>query len=149
MDAEQARAYLLAMPDVVETQQWGNNLVYWVGDKAIGGKMFALLNLDDDRGTGLTQTVIGFAVEPERFAELVEREGLCPAPYLARAHWVSATRWQAFSEKEWRQILVAAEARVRAKLPAKVKRFLELPKSEQRRQLSAARKLAKAKEHLR
>ena len=47
MDAERLRAYLLALPHVVETMQWGANLVFWVGDKAIGGKMFALINLDD------------------------------------------------------------------------------------------------------
>src|ERR1700712_4622216 len=46
MDAERARAFLLKLPHVVETRQWGDNLVFWVGDKAIGGKMFALLNLD-------------------------------------------------------------------------------------------------------
>src|SRR5271168_1794039 len=48
MDAERAREYLLRLPHVVETMQWGANLVFWVGDKAIGGKMFAVLNLDDD-----------------------------------------------------------------------------------------------------
>ncbi len=45
MDAERARAFLLTLPHVVETEQWGHNLVFWVGDKAIGGKMFALINL--------------------------------------------------------------------------------------------------------
>ena len=49
MDAERAREYLLRLPHVVETMQWGANLVFWVGDKAIGGKMFAVLNLDDDQ----------------------------------------------------------------------------------------------------
>ena len=39
-------AFLLTLPHTVETRQWGNNLVFWVGDKAIGGKMFALINLD-------------------------------------------------------------------------------------------------------
>ena len=36
------REFLLQLPHVVETMQWGANLVFWVGDKAIGGKMFAL-----------------------------------------------------------------------------------------------------------
>ena len=48
MDAEKVREYLLKLPDVEETMQWGANLVFWVGDKAIGGKMFALVNLDED-----------------------------------------------------------------------------------------------------
>jgi len=63
--------------------QWGANLVFWAGDKAIGGKMFALANLDDD-GRG----VLSFAAGPERYNELLENEGVIPAPYLARAHWV-------------------------------------------------------------
>ena len=48
MDAERLREYVLSLPHVVETMQWGANLVFWVGDKAIGGKMFALANLDED-----------------------------------------------------------------------------------------------------
>ena len=63
MDAETLRAFLLALPDVCETMQWGDNLVYWVGDKAIGGKMFALVSLLPDHGA-----VISFAAGPERFA---------------------------------------------------------------------------------
>src|ERR1035437_9571719 len=51
MDAERLRAYLLTLPHVVETMQWGANLVFWVGDKAIGGKMFAVIDLDDPPDT--------------------------------------------------------------------------------------------------
>ena len=47
MDAERLRGYLLTLQHVAETMQWGANLVYWAGDKAIGGKMFALINLDE------------------------------------------------------------------------------------------------------
>ncbi len=45
MNAERAREFLLGLPYVVETAQWGG-LVFWVGDKAIGGKMFVMLNLE-------------------------------------------------------------------------------------------------------
>jgi hypothetical protein len=37
MDAERAREFLRKLPLVEETMQWGNNLVFWVGDKAVGG----------------------------------------------------------------------------------------------------------------
>ena len=36
---------LLGLPHVVETEQWGG-LVFWVGDKHVGGKMFVMLPLD-------------------------------------------------------------------------------------------------------
>lgn len=87
MDAERARNLLLKIPHVVETMQWGDNLVFWVGDKTLGGKMFALVNLD---GRG---PVVSFAAGADGAAELLEREGFRPAPYLARAHWVAAGRW--------------------------------------------------------
>jgi len=38
MDLERTRSYLLSLPHVLETVQFGG-LVFWVGDKAIGGKM--------------------------------------------------------------------------------------------------------------
>ncbi len=103
MDAENLRAFLLTLPDVVETMQWGDNLVFWVGDKAIGGKMFALASLTPDHGG-----VLSFAAGPERFAELVEREGVFPAPYLARAHWVAIQRWGTIPVVELRELLRAA-----------------------------------------
>src|SRR5437868_9206071 len=90
MDSESTRAFLLGLPFVEETLQWGNNLLFWVGDKAIGGKMFAVLNLDAD-----SNGVLSFAAGPEGAAELLEIDGIFPAPYLARAHWVALERWNA------------------------------------------------------
>ncbi len=52
MDAERVRAFLLTLPHVAETLQWGDNLVFWVGDKSIGGKMFALVNLSAEWAFG-------------------------------------------------------------------------------------------------
>src|SRR5437899_815796 len=88
MDAERIRAYVLTLPHAVETMQWGANLVFWVGDKAIGGQMFALVNLDGE-GKG----VISYSAGPERYHELLEIEGILPAPYMARIFWVAAARW--------------------------------------------------------
>jgi predicted DNA-binding protein (MmcQ/YjbR family) len=119
MDAERARAFLLTLPHVAETLQWGDNLVFWVGDKSIGGKMFALVNLSAD-----AHGVISFAAGPERFAELIEIENLKPAPYLARAHWVAAERWDALRPTEWQSELRNAHAVVFAKLPKRTRETL-------------------------
>lgn len=128
MNAERLRAFLLSLPHVSETMQWGANLVFWVGDKAFGGKMFALINLDEpttDEASGRTpRRIASFAAGPEQFSELVEVEGLIPAPYLARAHWVTAERWDVFSTAEWQRELRAAHAIVFAKLPARLRRQL-------------------------
>lgn len=137
MDTEQTRAFLLTLPHVEETLQWGENLVFWVGDKAIGGKMFAVMNLDAGK------TVLAFAAGPEGFAELTEVEGIIPAPYLARAHWVALERWSALRAHELQQRLRAARDMVAAKLPPRTKTVLAMPAGE-RDKLIAARKRALA-----
>ena len=55
MNADLARSFLLTLPHAVETLQWGETLVFWVGDKAIGGKMFALIALDAPTGSRSTR----------------------------------------------------------------------------------------------
>ena len=126
MDAERARAFLLTLPHVAETLQWGDNLVFWVGDKTIGGKMFALINLSAD-----AHGVISFAAGPERFAELVEVESFKPAPYLARAHWVAAERWDALRPTEWQSEFRNGHGVVFAKLAKRTRETLLSARSKQ------------------
>jgi predicted DNA-binding protein (MmcQ/YjbR family) len=140
MDAESTRAFLLRLPCVVETLQWGNNLVFWVGDKAIGGKMFALIDLDGDG-----RAVMSFAAGAEGAAELLEMDGIVPAPYLARAHWVALERWDALRTRDLEGRLHAAREIVEAKLPKRTRDVLGTPLAEQRK-LIAARKRALAKQ---
>jgi predicted DNA-binding protein (MmcQ/YjbR family) len=134
MNVERARVFLLSLPHVVETLQWGDNLVFWAGDKSIGGKMFALVNLSAD-----ANGVISFAAGPDRFAELVEVEGFRPAPYLARAHWVAASGWDVLRPAEWQAELRAAHRIVFAKLPKRTRDVLAMP-VKQREQTIAERK---------
>ncbi len=121
--------------------QWGDNLVFWVGDKAIGGKMFTLINLD---GVGTVRNgVVSFASGKERAAELLETAGMFPAPYFARIGWVAAERWSVLRGSEWENELRAAHERTWAKLPPKTRKLLALPANElaalvdQRRVVSA------------
>jgi len=127
MDAERVRAFLLGLPHVVETMQWGNNLVFWVGDKAIGGKMFALANLDGDG-----RAVISYTAGPERYAELLEIEGVIPAPYMARIFWVAVERWGVFRQPQWESELRAAYEITLAKLPPRTRAALAMPLKEQK-----------------
>ena len=137
MDVERARKIMLALPHTAETVQWGDNLVFWVGDKAIGGRMFALVTLD-----GRTP-VMSFAAGPEHAAELCEVEGFRPAPYLARAHWVAAERWSVLPVREWERELAAAHAIVFAKLTARTRAMLAMPAAK-RNELIAERRGGKA-----
>jgi predicted DNA-binding protein (MmcQ/YjbR family) len=148
MDAERLRAFLLTLPNVVETQQWGNNLVYWVGDKAIGGKMFALMNLDtlEESSPVKKQGILSFSAGPERFADLLEIEGCSPAPYFARIHWIAAEHWQVFTNTEWEDHLRNAYAIMHAKLPPRTLASLALPAAQQKRLIAERRVLlAKSK----
>ena len=136
MDAERARYFLLGLPHVAETMQWGDNLVFWAGDKAIGGKMFALLNLDGERGL-----VISFAAGPEGAAELCEWEGFRPAPYFGRLHWIAAERWDLLPVREWERLLQAAHGITLGNLPARVLATLQLPAKERAALIAERRRL--------
>jgi predicted DNA-binding protein (MmcQ/YjbR family) len=140
MDAERIRAYILTLPHAVETMQWGANLVFWVGDKAIGGKMFALVNLDGDG-----KALISYAAGPERYAELVEIEGIIPAPYMARIFWVAIERWDVFRTPQWEQELRAAHTITFNKLPPKTRAVLAMPAAQQKRLLADRKKLLAAR----
>ena len=142
MDADRLRAYLLTLPHVVETMQWGANLVFWVGDKAIGGKMFALINLDEPADTldRKPHPVISYAAGPARYSDLLELEGLIPAPYFARAHWIAALHWDAFTTAEWHRELHAAHTLTLAKLPKKVLATFDLSATKQKALIAARRK---------
>ena len=140
MGLERTRAYLLSLPFVEETLQW-DVLVYWVLDKAVGGKMFAMLPPDMNR-----PHVVGFAVPPERYNDLLEIEGVRPAPYLARAHWIVVERWDVFPERDLHGHLRAAYERVEAKLPPRVQRTLQLRPAEYRKFVRERRAIDKAAE---
>jgi predicted DNA-binding protein (MmcQ/YjbR family) len=128
------------LPHVVETMQWGNNLVFWVGDKAIGGKMFALVNLDGDG-----RAVISYAAGAERYSELLEIEGVIPAPYMARIFWVAVERWSVFRGAEWEQELTAAHEITFGKLPPRTRAVLAMPLKEQRKLIRERKALLAAR----
>ena len=114
MDHESVRAYCLSLPHVTEDVQWGADLLF-----RIGNKMFAVLALEDnqkDHGHCMS-----FKCTPEKFAELTERQGIVPAPYVARYHWVALESFGALKNSELKPLLKTAYELVRDKLPKKVK----------------------------
>jgi predicted DNA-binding protein (MmcQ/YjbR family) len=145
MDNERIRALCLALPHVTETLNWGHHLVYFVGDRDIGGKMFSMTDLDGS-GTG----VLWFHCGAERFHELLENEGICASPYLARAYWVTLERWDALRPREIEDELRRAHALIYEKLPKRTKAILAMPEKERTRLIRERKKLlaerAKAKE---
>ena len=114
MDIESVRAYCLSLPHVTEDVQWKSDLLF-----RIGGKMFAVVALE-----ATSDHCMSFKCTPEKFAELTERPGIMPAPYVARYHWVALENFQALSAKELKEQLKIAYQLVRDKLPAKVRKTL-------------------------
>ena len=111
MDIEQVHAHCLSFPHVTEQVLWGNDLVF-----KIGGKMFAVIGLD-----AASDHCMSFKCSPEKFAELVERDGIVPAPYVARYHWVALERFNVLRDKELKALLREAYDLVLAKLTKKLK----------------------------
>ena len=113
MDVEWIRAYCLSLPHTTEDVQWESLLF------RIARKIYALASLDE---TGTSR--LCFKCTPEDFAELVEIEGIIPAPYLARNHWVALTRLDALPKAEVRRRLRESYDLVYSRLAKKRQREL-------------------------
>jgi predicted DNA-binding protein (MmcQ/YjbR family) len=141
MDNERIRTICMALPHVTETVNWGHHLVYWVGDRDIGGKMFAMTDLDGT-GTG----VLWFLVGHERFHELLETEGIIASPYLAKAGWVTVERWDVLRLREYEDELRRAHALIYERLPKRTKTVLAMPEKEQTKLIRERKKVLKERE---
>ena len=117
MDIESVRSFCLALPHTDEKVQWVNDLLFRVGEK-----MFAVVALEPSHGVSLS-----FKCTPEKFAELVELDGIIPAPYMARHHWVGLERFDALPDRELKPLLKNSYQMVLEKLPKKVRSQLESP----------------------
>jgi predicted DNA-binding protein (MmcQ/YjbR family) len=140
VDNERIREICLALPHVTETVNWGHHLVYWAGDRDIGGKMFAMTDLDG-AGTG----VLWFHCGAERFHELLEIDGIIASPYLAKAHWVTVERWDVLRPREIEDELRRAHTLIFEKLPARTKAVLSLPQKERAKVISERKNKPSAK----
>ena len=111
MDIESVRKYCLSLPHVTEDVQWENDLLM-----RIGNKMFAVLSLEPE-----SDHCMSFKCTPEKFAELVEREGINPAPYVARYHWVALEKFNVLPASELKALLKVAYQLVHDKLAKKIR----------------------------
>jgi len=73
-----------------------------------------------------TPLCMSFKCMPEEFAELVEREGIIPAPYMARNHWVLIESPDILPRAELKRLVRNSYDIVAAKLPKKVRAELGL-----------------------
>jgi len=121
MDIDWVRRFCLALPHTTEHIQWEIDLVF-----KVGGKMFAVVP------TELARVCMSFKCSDEEFAELIERPGIIPAPYMARAKWVALEEADALTKGELERLLQSAHGLVFAKLPAKLRAQLSEGKTQKR-----------------
>ena len=113
MDIDWLRNLCLSFPQATEEEVWENDLTF-----KVAGKMFAHSVLVP------APVWLSFKASPESFAELTERSGVIPAPYLARAQWVALETKDAISAGELAPLLRASYDMVVAKLPKKTREGL-------------------------
>jgi predicted DNA-binding protein (MmcQ/YjbR family) len=113
MNVEWVRELCLSFPHATEKISWGHDLTFRVNEK-----IFAVTVLEP------APIWLSFKCTPETFAELTERIGIIPAPYMARAKWVALETKEALGTEELRQLLRESYDLVFAKLPKKTQQAL-------------------------
>jgi predicted DNA-binding protein (MmcQ/YjbR family) len=105
-DIDWVRELCLSFPQATEQVTWDADLTF-----RVSGKIFAVIVLEP------AKVWLSFKCSAENFAELTERAGIIPAPYLARAQWVALESKDALRKEELAALLRKSYELVFAKLP--------------------------------
>ena len=132
MNIDQLREICLSFGGATEQIQWGDDLVF-----KVAGKMFAVTPLVPGYNW------LALKASPEGFAELTERPGIVPAPYLARAKWVAIETPNVLDAAEVATLLRTSYDLVIAKLPRRTRENLASAKPAKRKKLVARPKVGK------
>ena len=116
MTPRQIDAFCGKLPAATRTVQWEGVIVF-----KVGGKMFCLI-APKDHSIGR----ISFKSAPEHYDALSRSPGFRPAPYLARAKWVSVDDPKTLTDREMKAYLARAHAVIAAALPKKKQAELRL-----------------------
>ena len=111
MNIEQLRKFCLAFPGATEDIKWGVDLCF-----CVGAKMFCVTGADSGAG-GLS-----LKCTPEKFDELIERQGIDPAAYVGRYKWVSIADLNAVTAGELKELIGMSYQLVFEKLPGPVRK---------------------------
>ena len=109
MTIETLREFSLTFAEATENLQWGDALCF-----KVAGKLFVILALDVD-----SRPRICLKCDPETFDELIEREGVAPAPYVGRYKWVGIESLGTLSDRELQDLISRSYQLVTSKLPKK------------------------------
>jgi predicted DNA-binding protein (MmcQ/YjbR family) len=104
MNFDALRALCLSLPNAIENLQWEDELCF-----KVRGKFFAMVSL-----SSVPQRLI-FKCDPEEFAELMENEGVVPAPYVGRYKWAMLESLEVLPDSEIDRCIRKSYAMVAAK----------------------------------
>jgi predicted DNA-binding protein (MmcQ/YjbR family) len=122
-DIDRIRRFCLSFPGTMENMQWGEDLCF-----KVRGKMFAVVDLSKGK-----EAPICFKCTPEKFQELLEIEGIAPAPYVGRYKWVLLERANVLGSADLEDLIRQSYELVVAKLPKEKKKSVRKPSSKRRR----------------
>ena len=111
MAIEEIQIICKTFSGVSEDIKWEDHLCF-----NVGGKMFLVTAPDS------LPISASIKVSDEDFELLPQRDGIIPAPYMARYKWVHLDDINRFSKSEWEHYLKQAYQLVFDKLTAKAKR---------------------------
>jgi predicted DNA-binding protein (MmcQ/YjbR family) len=108
-DADHIRTLCLSLPDATEDMPWGDDLCF-----KVRGKIFTGMVLSDGRFPRIT-----LKCAPETFHELLEIDGITPAPYVGRYKWVMLANSDILPPAELEALIRQSYEMVAAKAPKK------------------------------
>jgi len=108
-DVEWIRKLCLSLPDATEDMPWADDLCF-----KVRGKIFTGMVLSDGRFPRVT-----LKCAPETFHELLEIEGISPAPYVGRYKWVMLANSNILNSSEIESLIRQSYELVAAKVPKK------------------------------
>ena len=108
-DVDWIRKICRSFPDVTEDMPWGDDLCF-----KVRGKIFTGMVLSDGRFPRIT-----LKCAPETFHELIEIEGISPAPYVGRYKWVMLANSDLLPANELEALIRQSYKMVAAKAPNK------------------------------
>jgi predicted DNA-binding protein (MmcQ/YjbR family) len=106
---EWIRKLCLSLPDVTEDMPWDDDLCF-----KVRGKIFTGMVLSDGRFPRIT-----LKCAPEKFHDLLEIEGISPAPYVGRYKWVTLANSNVLPANELDALIRQSYDLVGAKAPKK------------------------------
>lgn len=115
MNIEQLRKFCLSLPGATEDIKWGADLCF-----SVGAKMFCVTGADT------SSSGMSFKCTPEKFDELIEREGIDPAAYVGRYKWVHVADLDAVTPTELKELIKTSYQLVFDKLPPKIKKSIKV-----------------------